>query len=268
MEHDDALTQRNSQATLTHDESGFGGSCEKPEPDAEHSEKHTSHGDFVRDGIIGFADGLTVPFALTAGLTALGSTRVVILAGLAELFAGSISMGLGAYLAAVTEKKHYEVEEARERREVRECPKAEEIEIYEIFEKYGIDRAESRGVVEGLKGSEEMWIQFMMDFELKLEKPATTKAFLEGLVMGVSYFFGGLLPMIPYFVFKKVNHALFTSIGITAFILVIFGYAKALLTGCKHKDASWSAVQTLIVGTFAAAVSYGIVRAVDSARAL
>ncbi|KAH9835063.1 protein CCC1 [Teratosphaeria destructans] len=266
MDHE-SIT-RDSQATLEQDEGQVDRSHEKHNPNAEHSEEHTVHGDFVRDSIIGFADGLTVPFALTAGLTALGSTRVVILAGLAELFAGSISMGLGAYLAAVTEKKHFEVEEARERREVQECPKAEEIEIYEIFEKYGIDRAESRGVVEALKGNEESWVHFMMDFELKLEKPATNKAFLEGLVMGISYFFGGLLPMIPYFVFKQVNHALFTSIGITALILVSFGYAKALLTGCKHKDAAWSAVQTFIVGALAAAVSYGIVRAVDSARAL
>lgn len=128
-------------------------------PDHPHKEQHTGHGEFVRDAIIGFADGLTVPFALTAGLSSLGSSRLVILGGLAELFAGSISMGLGAYLASVTEKKHYEVEEKRERREVRECPKAEEDEIYEIFEKYGIRRDESKGVVEGLRANEDMWVQ-------------------------------------------------------------------------------------------------------------
>jgi vacuolar iron transporter family protein len=134
--------------------------------------------------------------------------------------------------------------------------------------------------------------RFMMDFELKLEEPAVSKAWLEGLVMGVSYFFGklgrdlvghnvnirshllinatgGLLPMIPYFAFKNnVNHALFTSIGITAAILIIFGYVKAIATGCQHKDAAWSAVQTLVIGAAAAGVSYGIVKGVDGAKAL
>ncbi|KAK5121113.1 hypothetical protein LTR85_005597 [Meristemomyces frigidus] len=234
---------------------------------ASHSEHHTRHGELVRDSIIGFADGLTVPFALTAGLSSLGSSKLVILAGLAELFAGSISMGLGAWLAAVTEKKHYEVEEQRERKEVKESPRAEEDEIYEIFEQYGIARGEARGVVDGLKANEDMWVQFMMDFELKLDKPATKMACIEGLVMGVSYFVGGLLPMIPYFAFReRVDHALFTSIGLTAVILVVFGYVKALVTGCKHRDAAWSAVQTLIVGVVAAGVSYGIVRGVNSAQ--
>lgn len=159
---------------------------------ASHAEGHTRHGDLVRDCIIGFADGLTVPFALTAGLSALGSSKLVILGGLAELFSGSISMGLGAYLAAVTDKKHWEVEEKRERREVAECPQAEEEEIYEIFETYGISREECRGVVTGLRANEDMWVQFMMDFELKLEKPATNKAWIEGLVMGIAYFLGKL----------------------------------------------------------------------------
>ena len=129
-------------------------------PQDPHSEHHTRHGELVRDCIIGFADGLTVPFALTAGLSSIGSSPLVILGGLAELFAGSISMGLGAYLAAVTDKKHYEVEEQRERREVRECPKAEEDEIYEIFERYGIAREDAGGVVRGLKANEDMWVQF------------------------------------------------------------------------------------------------------------
>ncbi|KAK4543995.1 hypothetical protein LTR36_004769 [Oleoguttula mirabilis] len=253
-----SLSKQQSQATDM--------TCEKTSQ-ASHSEHHTRHGELVRDSIIGFADGLTVPFALTAGLSSLGSSMLVILAGLAELFAGSISMGLGAYLAAVTEKKHYEVEEQRERREVTECPKAEEDEIYEIFEQYGIAREEARGVVDGLKANEDMWVRFMMDFELKLEKPSTKMAWIEGLVMGVSYFVGGLLPMIPYFAFRdRVDHALFTSIGITAVILIGFGYVKALITGCKHKDAAWSAVQTLVIGVVAAGVSYGIVRGVNSAH--
>lgn len=124
-----------------------------------HAEGHSTNGIFIRDSIIGFADGLTVPFALTAGLSSLGSSKVVILGGLAELFAGSISMGLGAYLAAKTDLKHYEVEEKRERREVKDCPAAEEEEIYDIFDQYGIPRLASAGVVESLKKDEDAWVK-------------------------------------------------------------------------------------------------------------
>ena len=123
------------------------------------SKKHDHRGVLLRDSIIGFADGLTVPFALTAGLSSLGSSKVVILGGLAELFAGSISMGLGAYLAAITERKHYEVEEKRERRAVRDCPKTEEQEVFRIFDQYGISRDASRVIVDGLKMDEDMWVQ-------------------------------------------------------------------------------------------------------------
>ncbi|RMZ84853.1 hypothetical protein DV737_g1024, partial [Chaetothyriales sp. CBS 132003] len=227
-----------------------------------HKERHTSHGELVRDSIIGFADGLTVPFALTAGLSSLGSTRIVILGGLAELFAGAISMGLGAFLASVTEKQRYEVEERRERMEVRECPKAEEEEIFEIFDNYGICRTDCAGVIHALKQNEDMWVKFMMDFELCLTKPQPSRAWIEGLVMGLSYFLGGLLPMVPYFVFHDVSHALFTSIGITGVILLAFGYVKALVTGTRHVDAGWSALQTLFIGALAAGVSYGIVKLV------
>ncbi|PPJ53944.1 hypothetical protein CBER1_05846 [Cercospora berteroae] len=231
-----------------------------------HSEHHARNGIFVRDSIIGFADGLTVPFALTAGLSSLGSSKIVILGGLAELFAGSISMGLGAFLAAKTDRKHYEVEEKRERREVRESPGEEEQEIYDILGEYSISREDSRGVVESLKRDEEAWVKFMMDFELKLEKPALKVAWIEGLVMGASYLFGGLLPMIPYFATKHINEALFSSIGITVVILLVFGYVKAKITGCCARDSAIGAVETLFIGALAAGVSYGIVKGVNSSK--
>ncbi|KAK3614602.1 Protein ccc1, partial [Elasticomyces elasticus] len=238
---------------------------------------------FMKDCIIGFADGLTVPFALTvrtlkgmikwmsskslyqAGLSSLGSARLVIVGGLAELFAGSISMGLGAYLAALADGKIYGVEELRERRGVKEKPLAEGEEIREIFGEYGVDREACKYVVDALKANEDMWVRFMMDFELKLEKPQTRTAWIAGLVMGVSYFIGGLLPMIPYFAYKNVNHALFTSIGITVVILIAFGYIKAMIMGTTRKDAVFSAGQTLFIGVLAVGVSYGIVRAINSA---
>ena len=128
-------------------------------PSSGHTERHANNGIFVRDSIIGFADGLTVPFALTAGLSSLGSSKIVILGGLAELFAGSISMGLGAFLAARTDRKHYEVEEKRERQEVKECPAAEEEEIYDIFNQYGIARTATAEVVKSLKEDEDAWVK-------------------------------------------------------------------------------------------------------------
>jgi VIT1/CCC1 family predicted Fe2+/Mn2+ transporter len=255
----------------------------QPQP---HQEKHSGHGEIIRDSILGFADGLTVPFAVTAGLSSVGSLNLVILGGLAELFAGAISMGLGAFLAAITERKHYAVEEARELREVFECPKAEEQEIYDIMGEYGLDRERVRPVVEGLMSNKDMWVkvrgcfftpsprghrksklvrvwQFMMDFELKLEKPRNSRAWISALVMGLSYFLGGLIPMIPYFAFHNINHALFTSIAITALILVVFGFVKAVITGCTRKDAIISSLQTLMIGIIAAGTSYGIVRGVN-----
>ncbi|KAF2815157.1 vacuolar iron transporter [Mytilinidion resinicola] len=231
---------------------------------APHAEHHTKHGAVVRDTIIGFADGLTVPFALTAGLSSIGSARLVILGGLAELFAGAISMGLGGYLAAVTERKHYQVEEAREKMEVNEKPEAEEEEIYEIFAEYKMKREVVRPFVEHLKTDKETWVRFMMDFELRLEKPETSRAWISAVVMGLSYFFGGLVPMIPYFALHQVNYALFASIGITVVMLLSFGYVKAIFTGTDRKTAVWSALQTLFVGVLAASSSYGIVRGINA----
>lgn len=124
-----------------------------------HAEHHSSHGAFLRDAIIGFSDGLTVPFALCAALSTLDSSKVVISGGLAELFAGSLSMGIGAVLASLNEKTHYAVEEARELREVKEEPEMEAEEIYEIFERYGVGRSATRGLVEALRKDEGMWVQ-------------------------------------------------------------------------------------------------------------
>ncbi|KAI5246393.1 hypothetical protein E4T42_06383 [Aureobasidium subglaciale] len=232
--------------------------------DLPHAEKHPSNSDLMRNFIIGFSDGLTVPFALTAGISALGSRRLVILAGVAELASGAISMGLGAYLAAAADAKQYAVEETREKLEIIEQPLAEEKEIYDIFSEYGIHRLEACLVVERLKENPEMWLKFMMDFELKLTPPRDRGSWIEGLIMGISYLFGGVLPMIPYFAFKNTNHALFTSIGITVVILLAFGYGKSKVMGNTGRDSLASAIHTLIVGVIAAGASYGIVRGINS----
>jgi len=229
-----------------------------------HAEKHSDYGDTVRDVIIGFADGLTVPFALTAGLSSLGSSKLVIIGGLAELFSGAISMGLGAYLAAVTERDHYLSEEKRERDEVATRPEDEREEIFEIMEDYGIGRDAARPLVEKLQRDPEQWIRFMMDFELKLEKPNVSRAWISAATMGAAYFIGGLIPMIPYFAMTNVTHALFVSIGITVVILVVFGFVKNKITIGTIRAGLYGAAQTLCIGVLAAGTSYGIVRALDS----
>lgn len=239
----------------------------KTQDDRPHAEHHTSNGDLIRDITIGFADGLTVPFALTAGLSTLGSTKLVVIGGLAELFSGSkspgnpspppplvlsspsqasspnsdlvtvISMGLGAYLAAATERQHYEAEYERECWEVDHCPEREREEIFEVLEKYGISRDGAKGVVDELcvatpKGKER-WVQFMMDFELQLQEPDTTAAWKSAATMGLSYFVGGLIPMVPYFVMDVAQQALLASIAITVVILLVFGYVKSwYVFGC------------------------------------
>ncbi|TIA60951.1 hypothetical protein D6C76_10236 [Aureobasidium pullulans] len=232
--------------------------------DLPHAEKHPSNSDLMRNFIIGFSDGLTVPFALTAGISALGSRRLVILAGVAELASGAISMGLGAYLAAAADAKQYAVEETREKLEIIEQPLAEEKEIYDIFSEYGIHRLDACLVVERLKENPEMWLKFMMDFELKLTRPRVRGSWIEGLIMGISYLLGGILPMIPYFAFRNTNYALFTSIGITVVILLVFGYGKSKIMGNTGRASLSSAVHTLVVGAVAAGASYGIVRGINS----
>ncbi|KAK2597721.1 hypothetical protein N8I77_012486 [Diaporthe amygdali] len=234
-----------------------------------HSEEHnSSNGDMIRDMTIGFADGLTVPFALTAGLSSLGSTKLVVIGGLAELFSGMISMGLGAYLAAATERQHWEAEYERERWEVDNCPEREREEIYEVLDKYGISRDAARGVVDELcvatpKGKER-WVNFMMDFELQLPEPDTSAAWVSAVTMGLSYFVGGLIPMIPYFVMNSAQQALLVSIAITVVILLVFGYVKTWVTIHNKRAGVWGALHTLLIGALAAGTSYGIVRLLDS----
>lgn len=229
-----------------------------------HSESHADHNDMLRDIIIGFADGLTVPFALTAGLSSLGDTRLVVMGGLAELFSGAISMGLGAYLAAKTEREHYNSEERRERDEVANMPDEERQEIYDIMARYHISYDAATPLVTELCKNPEMWVQFMMDFELRLEKPHTSRAWASALTMGMSYFIGGLIPMIPYFFMETAMQALAASVIITAVILLVFGYIKTVITVHSRLAGCWGAVETLVIGALAAGAAYGIVRFLDA----
>ncbi|KAK3312931.1 VIT family-domain-containing protein [Apodospora peruviana] len=230
-----------------------------------HIESHISNYDAVlRDIIIGFSDGLTVPFALTAGLSSLGNTKIVIMGGLAELFSGMISMGLGAYLAAASERQHWEAEHARESWEVDHVPEMERKEIYEILAGYGVSADAAAPLVRELCADKNEWVRFMMDFELRLPEPDVGRAWVSAVTMGMSYFVGGLIPMLPYFFMEEAQQALWVSVAITVVILLAFGYMKSWVTIRTKKAGVWGALQTLVVGALAAGTSYAIVRLLDS----
>jgi vacuolar iron transporter family protein len=230
-------------------------------PTAPHSEQHFTGGEFVRDVVIGMSDGLTVPFALAAGLSgAVNTTGVIVAAGLAEIAAGSIAMGLGGYLAARTDSEHYASERLREVREVEEIPEAEAQEITGIFETYGIGAEVSAPVVEALRLSPRAWVDFMMRFELGLEEPDPRRALRSALTIAGSYIAGGFIPLGPYFLSKTPAGALGASVVMTLLALAVFGWVKGRFTGINpFKGAG----QTVLVGGVAAAAAYAIARAVS-----
>ncbi|KAK3388439.1 VIT family-domain-containing protein [Sordaria brevicollis] len=225
--------------------------------------KKITFSDLFRDIILGFSDGLTVPFALTAGLSTLGSTKLVIMGGLAELFSGMISMGLGAYLAGVTERQHWEAEHSRKSWEVAK----EQSEILAILEDdYGVSRSVAAALVGDLsrKGNEENLVRFLMDLQLRMMEPDLNRAWVSAGVMGLSYFVGGLIPMLPYFFMERAGEALWVSVVITAVILLVFGFVKNWVTIRTRRAGVWGAVQTLVIGALAAGTSWVIVRGLDS----
>ena len=223
-----------------------------------HTEAHFESSEMVRDVVIGMSDGLTVPFALAAGLSGVvNTTHLVVLAGLAEIAAGSIAMGLGGYLAARGDAEHYASERLREEREVVERTRDEEEEIYEIFENYGVERAESASVLAALKRNPRAWVDFMMRFELGLEAPVRGRASKSAATIAFSYIAGGLIPLAPYMVLGNGNRALLISVAITLVALALFGGVKGRLTGA---GAVRSGLQTVAIGGVAAGVAYFLAR--------
>ncbi|EPB86703.1 hypothetical protein HMPREF1544_06489 [Mucor circinelloides 1006PhL] len=221
----------------------------------QHLEQHFESAEIVRDTIIGLSDGLTVPFALAAGLSSLGSSKIVIYGGAAGN--GAISMGLGGYLAARSEIDHYRTERQREEREVEECPQDEEDEIVDILEPYGLDRDTIQPLIEKLKSDPQKFVDFMMKFELNLEMPDPRRSWISALTIGLSYFIGGLIPLLPYCFFDDSIYALYISVAVTFLTLLVFGYIKSRLV--NPNGAVWGAIQTLLIGAIAAGASYGIV---------
>lgn len=227
-------------------------------PTIEHVEKHFTAGETVRDVVIGMADGLTVPFALAAGLSAaVSSTSVVITAGLAEIAAGAIAMGLGGYLAAKADAEHFASEEAREIWEVDNKRSFEVREVREVFEKFGLKGAPLEQVVTAVTSDKRQWVEFMMRFELGLEAPDPKRALTSALTIGGSYLVGGLIPLAPYFFSKNINEALLISVGVTGVALAVFGAVKGHFTGMNKFR---SAAQTLLVGGLAAGAAFGLAR--------
>jgi VIT1/CCC1 family predicted Fe2+/Mn2+ transporter len=227
-----------------------------------HVEKHFASTALVRDVVIGMADGLTVPFALAAGLSgAVNSLHVVVLAGLAEIAAGSIAMGLGGFLAAKGDAEHYASERLREEREIVERTRDEEEEIYEIFEQYGVERSESMPVLEALKRRPKAWVDFMMRFELGLEEPQANRASRSAITIAISYVVGGLVPLVPYMVGHSLSSALAASVVITLAALILFGGVKGRLTGAGTLR---SALQTVVIGGLAAGAAYLLARVLSA----
>lgn len=227
-------------------------------PQTLHIEKHFTSGAVVRDVVIGMADGLTVPFALAAGLSgATLSTGIIVTAGLAEVVAGSIAMGLGGYLAGRSDAEHYDSEYKREIYEIDHMLDHEKDEVMEILESYGLTHDESVPIVESLAGRPKDFANFMMRFELGLEKPEPKRALKSGITIGGAYILGGLIPLFPYILIDDAAKALLWSVVITAVALFVFGYVKGRFTGTKPIK---SAIQTWFIGSAAAAAAFFIAR--------
>ena len=223
-----------------------------------HTEEHSTTSEAVRDVVIGAADGLTVPFALAAGLAgAVAQSHIVLTAGLAEIAAGAIAMGLGGFLAARSEADHYASELRREEQEIHELPDHEEREVVEILEEYGLEKVEAERVMSGLRRDPKRWVQFMMRFELGLEAPKPGRALRSATTIGGSYFLGGLVPLVPYVLTTNIEAAFLASTGVTLASLLVFGGVKGRLTGMPVLR---SAIHTAVIGGLAAAVAYGVAR--------
>ena len=230
-------------------------------PATPHIEQHFTSSEVVRDIVIGMADGLTVPFALAAGLTgAVDASRIIVVAGLAEIAAGSIAMGLGGYLAARSDAEHYESERKREEWEVIERNEDEVQEVHAVFSEYGLTETEIEPVVRAFQNNHKAWVDWMMRFELGLEEPDPKRAVSSAATIALSYIAGGLVPLTPYMIWHEPKTGLMMSVIATLTALFIFGYIKGKYTGAPQFK---SALRTTVIGGLAAGVAYLIAKAVS-----
>jgi VIT1/CCC1 family predicted Fe2+/Mn2+ transporter len=225
---------------------------------ATHIEKHFMSSDIVRDIVIGMSDGLTVPFAIAAGMSGASvAAKIVITAGLAEIVAGSISMGLGGYLAGRTDVEHYESEQKREEHEVDVIPEQEAQEVADIFRNLGMEEEEITPVVNALRKDRAKWVDFMMRFELGLEAPDPRRAMQSAITIAASYAISGFIPLGPYILIKPVSSALYISAAVTLLALFVFGYVKGRITGLNAFRSAW---QMMLIGGIAAGTAFAVAR--------
>lgn len=223
-----------------------------------YQEQHLKSSEFITDMVIGMSDGLTVPFALAAGLSgAVDSNSIVITAGIAEIVAGCIAMGLGGYLAGKTEQEHYESELKREYFEVDNYHQKEIDEVKEIFAEYGIDEEGQTLLANQLSKDKKKWVDFMMKYELGLEEPHPKRARNSALTIGTAYIVGGFLPLSAYFFTDNPQEGLLVSAGITTVCLFVFGYFKSKVTG---QPPFKGALKVTAIGLIAAAAAFSIAK--------
>jgi len=223
-----------------------------------HKENHLRSSDFITDVVIGMSDGLTVPFALAAGLSsAVADNHLVTTAGIAEIIAGSIAMGLGGYLSGRTELDHYRSEERKEYEEVEKIPEKEKAEIKEIFADYGLSEDSQNVIADEMAKNKDKWVDFMMKYELGLDKPDERRAFKSAATIGISYIVGGSIPLVPYFLTHTPLEGLPISAGITLVCLFVFGYFKSSMTG----QPVWSgAFKVMVIGAIAAGAAFSVAK--------
>jgi VIT1/CCC1 family predicted Fe2+/Mn2+ transporter len=234
-------------------------------PASPHIESHFTAREAVRDVVIGMSDGLTVPFALAAGISGAIATNphastLVVTAGFAEIAAGSIAMGLGGYLAARTDAEHYASEREREVRETVELKDVEIEEVAKVFRDYGLSEAEMAPVVNAITGDQNKWVDFMMRFELGLEEPQPKRARISALTIAMSYIVGGLIPLAPYILLSDVRTGLWWSVGVTLLALAVFGWVKGHFTGISPFKGG---VQTVVTGGLAAGAAFLIAKLIS-----
>lgn len=221
---------------------------------ATHKEEHLGSSDFITDIVIGMSDGLTVPFALAAGLSgAVQHNSIVITAGIAEIVAGSIAMGLGGYLAGKTEQEHYQAELKREYDEVEDIPEEEKKEVRLVFAQYGLNESTQNTIADELSKNKDNWVNFMMKYELGLEKPNVNRARNSAATIGLSYIAGGLIPLSGYFFTRTPYQGLIVSAILTVICLFIFGYFKSKVTG---QPVIKGAVKVTLIGITAATAAF------------
>lgn len=226
-----------------------------------HQESHVTSSNIVRDIIIGMADGLTVPFALTAGLSGvLDSNHLIIVSGVSEIAAGCISMGLGGFLAGQTEVEHYDSELRREYEEVERVPETERKEVEEIFISMGVDAALSKQVTTQISQDKHKWVDFMMRFELGLDRPDKNRAYQSAITIALAYLAGGFIPLFPYLVTSNNQHGFYWSCGITILALIVFGYFKSKVTGQPLLKGT---LKVAFTGILAAAAAFIIAKMIS-----